>query len=137
VRQSDRVRSQLWSFAFLAVRRVLSLAVLVLRSSTSKEIEILVLRHELEILRRSQPRPRLEPTDRVWLAALSGLLQRERWSAFSVRPETLLRAPPPRHTALDISPPSTGTTRDPRRCRRSDRGDGDGQPSMGVSAHPG
>jgi hypothetical protein len=62
----------------------------VFRSSESKEIEILVLRHELEILRRIQPRPRLEPADRVWLAAVSRLLRRERWSAFSVRPETLL-----------------------------------------------
>jgi hypothetical protein len=51
---------------------------------------ILVLRHELEILRRQQPRPRLEPADRAWLAALSRLLPRERWSAFGVRPETLL-----------------------------------------------
>jgi len=65
--------------------------VLVLRPSGSKEIEILVLRHELEILRRNQPRPRLGPGDRAWLAALSGLLPRVRWSAFGVRPETLLR----------------------------------------------
>ena len=82
---------QLWSFAYLAVRRVLSLMVLVLRRSESKEIEILVLRHELEILRRQQPRPRLEPADRAWFAALSRLLPRKRWSAFGVRPETLLR----------------------------------------------
>ena len=81
----------MWSFAYLAIRRVLSLVVLVLRCSASKEIEILVLRHELEILRRRQPRPRLEPADRAWLAVLSRLLPRERWSAFGVRPETLLR----------------------------------------------
>jgi hypothetical protein len=49
------------------------------------------VRHELEILLRNQPRPRLDPADRVWLAVPSRLLQRERWSAFSVRPETLLR----------------------------------------------
>ena len=46
----DRPRHQLWSFSYLAVRRVLSLVLLVFRSSGSKEIEILVLRHELEIL---------------------------------------------------------------------------------------
>ncbi|MGH9298603.1 MAG: IS3 family transposase [Acidimicrobiales bacterium] len=50
-----------------------------------------MLHHELEILRRNQPRPRFEPADRAWLAALSRLLARERWSAFGVRPETLLR----------------------------------------------
>jgi putative transposase len=92
--QFDRFRSELWSFTSLAVRRVLSLVVLALRRSGSKEIEIieiLVLRHELEILRRNQPRPSLQPADRAWLATLSRLLARERWSGFGVRPETLLR----------------------------------------------
>ena len=89
--QFDRFRSELWSFTYLAVRRSLSLVVLALRRSGSKEIEILVLRHELEILRRNQPRPCLQPADRAWLATLSRLLARERWSAFGVRPETLLR----------------------------------------------
>jgi hypothetical protein len=70
---------------------VLSFVVLALRRSGSKEIEILVLRHELEILRRNRPRPQLEHADRAWLAALSRLLPRERWSTFGVRPETLLR----------------------------------------------
>jgi len=62
----------------------------VFRSSDAKEIEILVLRHELEILRRQQPRPRLEPRDRAWLCLLSRCLPRRRWSVFLVRPETLL-----------------------------------------------
>ncbi|MDA8046988.1 MAG: hypothetical protein M0Z30_17420 [Actinomycetota bacterium] len=53
----DRLRHVLWSFAYLAVRRVLSLVLLVLRMGGSKEIEILVGRHELEVLRRQQPRP--------------------------------------------------------------------------------
>ncbi len=70
----DRPRHQLWSFAYLAVRRVLSLALLVLRTSGSKEIEILVLHHELEILGRNQPRPPLDAADRAWLAALRRLL---------------------------------------------------------------
>jgi hypothetical protein len=61
VRQPDHLRSRLWSFAHLGDGRVLSLVVLVLRRSESKEIEILVLGHELEILRRQQSRPRFEP----------------------------------------------------------------------------
>jgi len=66
-------------FSYLAVRRVLSLVVLLLRRSGSTEIEILVLRHELEILRRRQLLPSLQPADRVWLAMLSRLLARERF----------------------------------------------------------
>ena len=87
----DRPRHQLWSFAYLPVRRVLSLLLLVLRTSGSKEIEILVLRHELEVLGRNQRRPPLGDVDRAWLCALSRLLAKERWSAFFVRLETLLR----------------------------------------------
>jgi putative transposase len=54
-------------------------------------IEILLLRHELAILRRQVNRPRFEPHDRVLLAALSRMLPRRSWSAFLVQPETLLR----------------------------------------------
>jgi transposase len=80
-----------WSFLYLAVRRVLELILLCFRSAEANEIEILVLRQELAVLRRQHPRPRLQPTDRALLAALSRLLPRARWSIFLVRPETLLR----------------------------------------------
>ena len=61
------------------------------RSPGSKELEILVLRHELSILRRHTKRPQLQEVDRVLLAALSRALPRQAWSAFSVSPRTLLR----------------------------------------------
>jgi hypothetical protein len=80
-----------WSFAYLALRRVLELVLLCFRSAQAKEIEIPVLRHELAVLRRQHPRPRLQPTDRALLAALSRLLPRARWSVLLVQPETLLR----------------------------------------------
>jgi putative transposase len=80
-----------WSFGYLALRRSLELIVLCFRSAEAKEIEILVLRHELAVLGRQRPRPRLQPKDRALLAALSRLLPRARWSVFLVRPETLLR----------------------------------------------
>jgi len=79
-----------WSFVYLALRRSLELVLLCFRSAEAKETEILVLRHELVVLRRQHPRPRLQPTDRALLAALSRLLPRARWSVFPVRPETLL-----------------------------------------------
>jgi putative transposase len=56
-----------------------------------KELETLVLRHELSILRRQVGRPRFEAHDRLLLAALSRVLPRHSWNAFLVRPETMLR----------------------------------------------
>jgi putative transposase len=46
----------LWSFAYLVVRNLFALVCLLARQRGSKELEILVLRHELAILRR-QARP--------------------------------------------------------------------------------
>jgi putative transposase len=79
-----------WSFVYLALIRVLELIVLCCRSTEAKEIEILVLRHELAVLRRQHPRPRLQSNDRALLATLSRHLPRARWSVILVRPETLL-----------------------------------------------
>ena len=80
-----------WSFVYLALCRLCELMVLCWRSADAKEVEILVLRHQLTVLRRQHPRPRLQPRDRALLAALSRLLPRPRWSIFVVTPETLLR----------------------------------------------
>jgi putative transposase len=56
------------------------LAVLV-RSDLSKDAELLVLRHENQVLRRQLGgRPRWDHADRVWLAALSRLVSRLRWA---------------------------------------------------------
>jgi putative transposase len=66
------------------LRRSLELVLLCCRSAQAKQIEILVLRHELAVLRCQQPRPRLQPTDRALLAALSRLLPRARWSVLLV-----------------------------------------------------
>ena len=81
----------LWSLAYLVVRRLFELMVLCCRSPESKELEILVLRHELSIVRRQAQRPQLRESDRVFLAALSRALPRRAWPAFSVSPRTLLR----------------------------------------------
>jgi hypothetical protein len=79
-----------WSFVYLALGCVLELIALCCRSAKAKEIEILVLRYELAVLRRRHPRPRRQSTDRALLAALSRHLPRARWSVFLVKPETLL-----------------------------------------------
>jgi putative transposase len=79
------------SFVYVLACRLFELVVLLGRGERSKELEILVLRHELSILRRQARRPRFTPRDRVLLAALSRVLPRRSWTMFLVRPETLLR----------------------------------------------
>jgi hypothetical protein len=69
----------------------LQLVLLRPRSESFKELEIVVLRHELSVLRRQVARPQLRPSDRLLLAAASRLLPRSRWGAFMVTPSTLLR----------------------------------------------
>src|SRR5215207_1027878 len=77
--------------AYLTLCRSIQLLVLLARDDAAKDLEILVLRHQLAVLRRQTPRPKLKPTDRALLAAISRILRRSRWSCFLVRPETVLR----------------------------------------------
>jgi len=79
------------SLLYILTRRLLELVALRFRSPRSKDLEIVVLRHELSILRRQVARPDLSDADRVFLAAASRILPRRRWSDFLVTPETLLR----------------------------------------------
>jgi putative transposase len=78
------------SFCYLALRWVLALAKLRVRSNDFKELEIVILRHQLAILKRRKPRPRMTWTDRFLLAAASRLLPRSRWPSLIVTPQTLL-----------------------------------------------
>jgi putative transposase len=64
------------SLLYLLFRRALAVAALRLRSREFKELEIVVLRHELAVLRRQISCPRLDESDRVFLAAASRLLGR-------------------------------------------------------------
>jgi homeodomain-containing protein len=76
---------------YVALQRVLQLFVLLFRSPDSKDLEIVVLRHELAVLRRHVQRPTFRAADRLFLTAASRMLPRDRWSLFLVTPATLLR----------------------------------------------
>jgi hypothetical protein len=60
--------------AYLTLCRSIELLVLLARGDAANDLEILVLRHQLAVLRRQTPRPRLEPADRALLAAVSRVL---------------------------------------------------------------
>jgi putative transposase len=85
-----RARGQLWAFVYLAVRQLLGFSILSLRAERSNEIELLVLRHEVVVLRRQMVRPNYRLADRALLAALNRLLPRSRWGTFGVTPSPLL-----------------------------------------------
>jgi hypothetical protein len=57
----------------------------------SSDVEVMVLRHQLMVLKRHVGRPRLRRRDRLFMAAMSRTLPRARWSSFVVSPQTLLR----------------------------------------------
>ena len=80
----------LLSLCYVLVRRVLQVAVWRRRSEAVQALEVVVLRHELAILRRQTKRPILTMVDRLFLAASSRLLPRKAWSAFIITPQTLL-----------------------------------------------
>jgi hypothetical protein len=73
------------------LRHLVGFAVLRCRSDAVNEVELLVLRHELAVLRRQVARPSCRPADRAFLAALARMLPRDRWGGVFVRPETIRR----------------------------------------------
>ncbi len=79
------------SFLYLMTRRLVGMLLGCLRTEHAKDIEIAVLRHQLEVLRRQIKRPELRPADRAVLAVLSRVLPRSHWAAFLVMPGTILR----------------------------------------------
>jgi transposase InsO family protein len=79
------------SFLYWSLRSLLELVVLRFRSERQKEIEILLLRHQLLVLERQVGRLQLNAADRALLAAFSRVLPRRAWGSFLVTPATLLR----------------------------------------------
>jgi putative transposase len=84
-------RPMLLSFAYLAFSTLLRLLASGRRDAFAKDVELLVLRHQLAVLRRQAGRPKLRPADRALLAALTRLLPHPRRQGLLMTPQTLLR----------------------------------------------
>jgi putative transposase len=78
----------LFSLLYHLVRRTVGTG---RRPRAERDIEHLVLRHQVKVLQRQLRRPRLRRVDRLLFAAASRAMPRNRWSLFVVRPKTLLR----------------------------------------------
>jgi putative transposase len=76
---------------YMMISKLVGWMALCARSDMAKEIEILVLRHQLAVLRRCTPRPRISWTDRALIAALTRLLPARRHLGRLVTPATILR----------------------------------------------
>ena len=109
----------LLSLAYRLVRCLFGLLAVLVRSDLSKDAELLVLRHENQVLRRQlSGRLRWDHADGLWLAPLSRLVSRRRWpETFPVTPATILR------WHRDLAPASGLTL----------TGAGQGRPSTGTS----
>jgi putative transposase len=107
-----RFRGFVVLFLYWSLRRLLELVVLRRRSEREKEIEILLLRHQLAVLERQVARPQLTQADRTLLAAFSRVLPRRAWRSFFVTPATLLRW----HRELGRAPLDVSASRSGAAC---------------------
>jgi putative transposase len=89
--RSGKISAVSLTLLYLILRQVLGLILLLSRSSSAKDVELLVLRHEVSVLRRTNPRPRMDWADRAVFAALTRWLPKDLCGHRLATPGTLLR----------------------------------------------
>jgi hypothetical protein len=117
---------------YLIFLRLLNLLLLLGRSSASKDVELLVLRHEVAVLRRATPKPRLDWADRAVFAALVRAMPKMLRVHRLVHAEhDSALASSPGGQEVDVLEPRRASTRWGR-CCRADRAHGQGESELGI-----
>src|SRR5687768_2957673 len=92
-------------FLYLIFDRLLGWLMLLSRATSSKDVELLVLRHEVAVLRRANPRPQLDWADRALFAALIPPSRGAARSPSGHPGHPPAVAPPPGHQEMDLPEP--------------------------------
>jgi transposase len=88
---STRLVALALTFLYRLVHRVIGMIRVHRMDAAAKDAEILVLRHQLAVLRRQVARPRFTWSNRALVSAFARLVPRERWASFFITPGTILR----------------------------------------------
>src|SRR5712692_10048324 len=126
----------LFAFVYSLLRLFLDIADVRLRVRDT-EAELLLLRHQLRVVRRQVRRPQLDVADRAIMAALSHRVSQAAWVGMLVQPATVLGWYRERVQKVgSLRPPARSRpTRSRSRAAELDPGDGQGQPEMGLCPH--
>ena len=124
----------LWTFVYLVGRNLLALVWLLARPRRSKEFEILLLRHELAVLRRQSARPRLTRADRALFAALSRGPANRLGEPCGQAGHAAALAPPARRAPLDVRPSERRPATARAFATRDDRASRPREPALGIQA---